>query len=138
MSIETYRPVTKSSRAMTRVNYREVLSGHKPHKQLKGGGKRGFGRNNVGRITMRHRGGGHKQLFRDVDFSYNKKDIPAKISTIEYDPMRSAFIGLAVYRDGEKRYVILPKTVKVGDAFLVSEKAPLSAGNRLPLSKIPV
>jgi len=87
---------------------------------------------------MRHRGGGHKKLFRAVDFSFNKKDIPAKISSIEYDPMRSAFIGLAVYRDGEKRYVLIPKNVKVGDTFVVSETATISSGNRLPLGKIPV
>ena len=87
---------------------------------------------------MRHRGGGHKKLFRVVDFSYDKKDIPAKIASIEYDPMRSAFIGLAVYRDGEKRYVVLPKKLAVGSMFIVSETAPLTTGNRLPLSKIPV
>ena len=87
---------------------------------------------------MRHRGGGHKKLFRDVDFSFNKKDIPAKITSIEYDPMRSAFIGLAVYRDGEKRYVILPKAVKVGDTFIVSATAPIKPANRLPLGSIPV
>jgi len=105
---------------------------------LKHGGKRGTGRNSYGRITMRHRGGGHKKLFRDVDFSFNKKDIPAKIASIEYDPMRSAFIGLAVYRDGEKRYILIPKNVKVGDKFIVSETAEVSNGNRIPLGKIPV
>ena len=87
---------------------------------------------------MRHRGGGHKKLFRDVDFKFNKKDIPARISTIEYDPMRSAFIGLAIYRDGEKRYVVLPRHMKVDDTFIVSEKAPVTLGNRLPLKNIPV
>lgn len=97
-----------------------------------------MGRNGGGRITMRHRGGGHKKLFRDVDFSFNKKNIPAKIASIEYDPMRSAFIGIAVYRDGEKRYVIVPKNVTVGHTFIVSETAPLTTGNRLPLGKIPV
>jgi large subunit ribosomal protein L2 len=138
MSIKSYRPVTKSSRAMTRINYRQALSGHAPHKALKGGGKRGFGRNNQGRITMRHRGGGHKQLWRDVDFSFDKKNIPAKITTIEYDPNRSAFIGLAVYADGAKRYVIVPKNTVVGDTFLVSETAPITRGNRLPLKNMPV
>jgi large subunit ribosomal protein L2 len=138
MSIKHYKPVTKSLRAMTRINYREVLSGHKPTKQLKSGGKRGFGRNNAGRITMRHRGGGHKQLFRDVDFNFDKKNIPAKITSIEYDPNRSAFIGLAVYADGAKRYIILPKNSAVGDSFLVSETAPVTRGNRLPLKNMPV
>ncbi len=123
---------------MTRINYRAVLSGHAPHKALKGGGKRGFGRNNQGRITMRHRGGGHKQLWRAVDFDFDKKNIPAKITTVEYDPNRSAFIGLAVYADGAKRYIIVPKNVQVGDTFIVSENAPVTRGNRLPLNAMPV
>ncbi len=138
MALKTYKPTTKSQRAMTRIHYKSVLSGHAPHKALKGGGKRGTGRNNQGRITMRHRGGGHKQLFRDVDFQFDKKNIPAKITTIEYDPNRSAFSGLAVYADGAKRYVIVPKAAQVGDAFLVSETAPATRGNRLPLKNLPV
>jgi len=138
MALKTYRPITKSLRQMSRINYRKMLSGHKPLKSLKSGGKRDQGRNSQGRITMRHRGGGHKQLYRAVDFKFDKKDIPAKIATIEYDPNRSAFIGLAVYRDGEKRYIVLPKTAHVGDEFIVSENAPAKAGNRLPLGKMPV
>ncbi len=138
MSLKFYKPVTKSLRAMSRINYREMLSGDKPLKALKSGGKRDSGRNADGRITTRHKGGGHKRLFRAVDFVFNKKEVPARIASIEYDPHRSAFIGLAVYNDGEKRYVILPKTAKVGDTFLVSENAPAVPGNRLPLSKIPV
>lgn len=138
MTLKTYRPVTKSLRSMTRVNYREVLSGHKPLKALKNGFSRGSGRNAAGRITTRHKGGGHKRSFRAVDFRFEKKDIPARIDSIEYDPNRSAFIGVAVYRDGEKRYVVLPKGVKVGDTFVVSENAPIALGNRLPLAKIPV
>ena len=123
---------------MTTLPYRDLLSGDAPHKPLmKKGGSRG-GRNGFGRITTRHQGGGHKKNFRDVDFSYNKKDIPAKIETVEYDPFRSAFIGLALYRDGERRYVILPKEVQVGTVFLVSTDAPIVPGNRLPLGKIPV
>ena len=136
--MKSYKPTTKSNRAKTSIEFRKLLSGHRPLKALKGGGKRGWGRNNQGRITMRHRGGGHKKLFRAVDFSFNKKDIPAKIASIEYDPMRSAFIGLAVYKDGEKRYVLVPKNVKVGDTFVVSETAAVSTANRLPLGKIPV
>jgi len=138
MSIKTYRPVTKSSRQMSRVNYREALSGHKPLKSLLKGAKRHGGRNSFGRITTRHQGGGHKQRHRDVDFKFDKKDIPAKITSIEYDPMRSAFIGLAVYRDGEKRYVVLPQKMKVGDEFVVGENVAIKIGNRLPLGKIPV
>jgi len=96
------------------------------------------GRNAFGRITTRHQGGGHKRCLRDVDFSYNKKNIPAKIETVEYDPFRSAFIGLAIYRDGERRYVILPKEVNAGSSFIVAPDAPLLPGNRLPLGEIPV
>jgi len=123
---------------MTNVTYRGVLTKSEPAKSLTHGFKRSVGRNNAGRITMRHKGGGHKRLFREIDFLYNKKEIPAKITSIEYDPNRSAFIGLAVYKDGEKRYVILPKSVKQGDIFIVSPTAPLLPGNRLPLKNIPV
>lgn len=133
-----YKPTTPSRRHMTTVTYRGVLSRVKPEKSLVTGGKRDAGRNNRGRITTRHKGGGHKRRFRDIDFLYNKKDIPAKITTIEYDPNRSAFIALAVYRDGEKRYVLAPKTMIVGSQFIVSENAPLIVGNRLLLKHIPV
>lgn len=123
---------------MTTLPYRELLSGDAPHKALmKKKASRG-GRNAFGRITTRHQGGGHKRRLRDVDFKYDKKNIPAKIETIEYDPFRSAFIGLALYRDGERRYVIVPKEVKVGDSFIVAHDAPLTVGNRLPLGSIPV
>jgi len=133
-----YKPTTKSQRGRVSLNYRAMLSGHTPTKSLLKGGKRMGGRNSFGRITVRHQGGGHKQRHRDVDFRFDKKNIPAKIVSIEYDPFRSAFIGLAVYKDGEKRYVVLPQKVKVGDTFIVSETAPLTLGNRLPLGKIPV
>ena len=123
---------------MTTLPYREILSGDTPHKPLLKKKSSQAGRNSFGRITTRHQGGGHKKRFRDIDFSYNKKEIPAKIETVEYDPFRSAFIGLARYRDGERRYVILPKEVKVGGSFMVSENAPLTPGNRLPLGKVPV
>ena len=123
---------------MTNVSYRGVLTASSPTKSLTHGFRRSVGRNSQGRITMRHKGSGHKRLFREVDFLYNKKEIPATIKSIEYDPNRSAFIGLAVYKDGEKRYVVLPKSVKPGDIFIVSSKAPLTAGNRLPLKEIPV
>lgn len=123
---------------MTTLPYRELLSGDAPHKPLmkKSSGK--GGRNGFGRITTRHQGGGHKKRLREVDFKYNKKNIPAKIETVEYDPFRSAFIGLALYADGERRYVILPKTVQAGAGFIVSETAPLLPANRLPLGAIPV
>lgn len=123
---------------MTNVNYREILTKTSPDKSLTHGFRRSVGRNSAGRITMRHKGAGHKRLYRDVDFLYDKKDVPAKITSVEYDPNRSAFIGLAVYKDGDKRYVILPKASKPGDSFIVSAKAPLEPGNRLPLKYIPV
>lgn len=136
--MKKYKPTSKSRRQMATVTYRGVLSGDKPTKSLTHGFRRSVGRNSAGRITTRHKGGGHKRLFRDIDFLYNKKDIPAKIKSIEYDPNRSAFISLAVYKDGEKRYVVVPKSLKPGDSFVVSEKAELTAGNRLPLKNIPV
>jgi large subunit ribosomal protein L2 len=136
--MKTYKPTSKSRRQMTNINYRDVLSKTAPTKSLIHGFKRSVGRNSQGRITMRHKGGGHKRLYRDVDFLYDKKEIPAIIKSVEYDPNRSAFIGLAVYKDGEKRYVVLPKEVKPGDSFIVSAKAELKAGNRLPLKNIPV
>lgn len=136
--MKTYKPTTPSKRHQTTVSYRGVLTASKPQKSLTKGFKRSVGRNNQGRITTRHKGGGHKRLYRDIDFMYNKKDIPAKIMSIEYDPNRNAFIGLAVYADGEKRYVIVPKSIKVGDKFVVGEKVPLTLANRIPLKLIPV
>ncbi|MFH1608914.1 MAG: 50S ribosomal protein L2 [Patescibacteria group bacterium] len=136
--MKTYKPTTKSRRAMTNVTYRGVLTASEPEKSLTHGFRRAVGRNSQGRITTRHKGAGHKRLYREVDFLYNKKDIPAVIKTVEYDPNRSAFIGLVFYKDGEKRYTVLPKSMKPGDSFLISEKAELVTGNRLPLKNIPV
>lgn len=123
---------------MTTISYGDILTASSPHKALTSGFSRKVGRNNRGRLTTRHKGGGHKRLFRDIDFIYNKKDVPAVIETIEYDPNRSGFISLVCYKDGERRYVLLPKSLKVGDSFIVSENAPIKPGNRLPLKKIPV
>ena len=122
---------------MTTLPYKELLSGDKPTKSLLSSKKRQAGRNNAGRITTRHQGGGHKRRYREVDFSYNKKDIPARIETIEYDPYRTAFISIALYADGERRYVIAPKDAKVGDTFIVGENVPVKQGNRMPIGKIP-
>src|SRR5271165_43031 len=135
MTLKFYKPRTPGTRGMSTLNYRQLLSGDKPTKSLMKGARSHGGRNSFGRITTRHQGGGHKRSHRDVDFVFNKHDIPANIKTIEYDPFRSAFIGLAVYKDGERRYVLLPKTVKVGDSFIVSENAPIKVANRLPLGK---
>ncbi len=136
--MKSYKPTSAARRGTLTIDYRKVLTRTKPQKSLTKGQKRSVGRNNMGRITTRHKGGGNKRLYRLVDFLYNKHDIPARIDSIEYDPNRSAFIGLAIYRDGEKRYVVLPKTVLVGATFIVSETAPIETGNRLPLKAIPV
>ncbi len=136
--MKKFKPTTASRRNMTSIHYRDIVTTQKPEKSLTSGFKRKMGRNHHGRITTRHKGGGHKRLFRDVDFVYNKFDIPYTIKTVEYDPNRTGFIGLAVYRDGEKRYVLLPKGVKVGDTLIVSESAPQIPGNRLPLKEITV
>lgn len=121
---------------MTTVSF-DALTASEPHKALTRGRKRFMGRNNAGRISMRHKGGGHKRLFRDVDFTYNKQ-IPARVETIEYDPNRSGFIGVLVYRDGERRYALLPKSVRVGDTVETSLEAKAVPGNRLPLKAIPI
>ncbi len=123
---------------MSGINYRKVITTNEPQKSLTKGFKRGRGRNNRGIITTRHKGGGHKRLYRDVDFVYNKFDIPFTVKTVEYDPNRSGFIGLVAYRDGERRYVLLHNTAKVGDTFVVGEKVPQTIGNRLPLKNITV
>jgi len=136
--MKTYRPTTKSRRNMSTLPYRDNLSGDKPTKSLLASKKRQAGRNAFGRITTRHQGGGHKRRLRDLDFKYDKRDVPAKLTTIEYDPYRSANIALALYSDGAKRYVLAPKGMKVGDEFIVSEDADIKVGNRLPLGKIPV
>ena len=136
--MKTYNPTSKSRRHMSTVSYRGVLTVSEPHKALTAGFKRDVGRNSFGRLTTRHKGGGHKRLYRFVDFSYDKFDIPATIETVEYDPNRTAFIALVCYKDGERRYVVVPKSLKVGDSFIVSENAPLKTGNRVPLKKVPV
>ena len=136
--MKKYKPTTKSRRHMSGIDFRKVLTKTEPEKSLVSGFKRGAGRNNRGRITTRHKGGGHKRLYRDVDFFYNKKNIPFTIKTVEYDPNRSGFIGLAFYKDGEKRYVLLHNTAKVGETYLVSDKAPLTPGNRLPVGSLTV
>jgi large subunit ribosomal protein L2 len=133
-----YKPTSPSRRNMSTVTYRGVLTASKPLKALTKGKKANAGRNNRGRLTIRHQGAGNKKAYRDVDFNYDKKDIVAKVMTVEYDPYRTGFIGLVNYADGEKRYVLLPKGMKVGDTFIVSENADLKVGNRVPLKKIPV
>lgn len=136
--MKIYKPTSPSRRSLTGIKYRDFLTKKEPEKSLVFGGKRFVGRNSAGRITVRHKGGGAKRLFRIVDFVFNKKDVPGKVLSIEYDPARSAFLGLIVYEDGEKKYIVLPKDIKPGRGVITSEKAPLLPGNRLPLIKIPV
>lgn len=121
---------------MTTISYGKVLTTSRPEKSLTHGNNRPMGRNRFGRITTRHKGGGHKKLFRDIDFRMNKIDVPGTVKTIEYDPNRSGFIGLVFYKDGEKRYVLVPKGVKVGNTLLTAENAPIAPGNRLMLKNI--
>lgn len=135
--MKSYKPYTKSRRGMTTLPYKKLLSGDRPMKQLTSGKKQRAGRNAFGRVTTRHQGGGHKKRYRDVDFQYNKKNIPARVETVEYDPYRTGFISRVVYADGERRYVLAPKDLMVGDTFMVSADAQIKVGNRLPLGKIP-
>jgi large subunit ribosomal protein L2 len=123
---------------MTTLPFKKYLTVSEPYKALTKGMKRDMGRNAFGRITVRHKGGGHKKLYRMIDFKYDKKEMPAFVKTIEYDPFRTGYIALVQFLDGERRYILVPKTVKVGNRFIVSEKAELIVGNRLPLRKIPV
>ncbi len=138
MKMKRFKPTTPSRRQMTGLSYREILTAKKPEKNLLTGFKRASGRNSFGRITTRHKGGGAKRLFRKIDFNYNKRDIPAVVKSMEYDPNRSGFIALVNYRDGEKRYILAPADVKIGDTIVISENAELKPGNRVPLGKIPV
>lgn len=123
---------------MTTPSFKGVLNAVRPEKALTKGGKKASGRNKFGRITTRHKGGGHKKKYRMVDFKLDKKDIPFKIVSVEYDPFRTGFIGLAVFADGEKRYILLPQKVNVGEGLLISAQAPIKAGNRLPLKNLEV
>jgi large subunit ribosomal protein L2 len=125
---------------MTVVSYGELLTTKKnaPYKQLTHGGRSTGGRNSTGRTTNHYQGKGNKRTYRIVDFVYNKKDIPAVVESVEYDPFRSGFIALVLFKDGERRYVLAPKGMKKGDEFIVSETAKPKVGNRLPLAQIPV
>jgi len=133
-----YKPTSPSKRGQSTVSYRGVLTVSKPEKSLTTGMKRGVGRNNQGRITTRHKGGGHKRSFREIDFTYDKINIPGIVKSVEYDPNRSGFIALVFYRDGEKRYILAPKSVKVGSTILTAEKTDLIPGNGMLLKNIPV
>ncbi len=121
---------------MSGINYRQFITASEPEKSLTKGFSRGNGRNNTGRVTTRHKGGGHKRLFRAVDFLFDKRDVPFVVKTVEYDPNRSGFIGMVQYKDGEKRYVLLHNSAQPGDENIVSDKAPMLPGNRMPLGNM--
>lgn len=135
--MKSYAPTTPSNRQTTHPDYR-LLSKVGPRKQLTKKLKSHSGRNSQGRITTRHQGGGHKKLYRIIDFKQNKLNQPAKVETLEYDPYRTSFIALLKYGDGERRYVIAPDGLQIGSEVIASEAAPLKPGNRLKLKNIPV
>ncbi|MDN5345995.1 50S ribosomal protein L2 [Petrotoga mexicana DSM 14811] len=137
MALKQYKPVTPTRRYMTTSDFSE-LSKVKPEKSLLEPLKKTGGRNHYGRVTMRHRGGGHKRKYRIIDFKRNKENIPAKVASIEYDPNRSARIALLVYADGEKRYILSPKGLKVGETVMSGANAEIKVGNCLPLENIPL
>lgn len=137
MPVKKFRPVTPTQRYKT-VNSYEELTTNTPQKSLLGSRSRSGGRNNHGRMTMRRRGGGHKRRYRVIDFKRDKRGIPGKVSTVEYDPNRSAFIALITYADGDKRYILAPNGLQVGSQVMAGPDAPIQVGNCLPLSRIPL
>ena len=137
MAIKAYKPVTPGRRGMTVIDY-SGLSKTAPEKSLLESLKKHSGRNSYGRITVRHKGGGNRRKYRVIDFKRNKPDMFAEVKTIEYDPNRSAFIALVEYEDGEKRYIIAPEKLAVGDKIKSGETADIKPGNALPLAAIPV
>ncbi len=137
MGIKKYQPTSPGRRAMTVSTFDEITASA-PEKSLLQPMKSRGGRNNQGRMTTRHQGGGHKQMYRIIDFKRNKDNIPAKVASIEYDPNRTANIALLHYADGEKRYIIAPYGLKVGSTVVSGDNVDIVVGNALPLSSIPV
>lgn len=138
MGIKKFKPTTPGRRAMTGNTFEEITTST-PHKALTVSLKRHAGRNNTWTISVRHQGGGHKKKYRLVDFYFHdKKSIPAKVETIEYDPYRTAWVALVCYKDGERRYVLAHTEMKVGDIIVTDDKAALERGNRLAVANIPV
>lgn len=137
MGTRSYRPYTPSTRQVTISDFSEITK-TEPEKSLTVSKHRAKGRNNQGRITVRHRGGGHKRLYRIIDFKRDKRDMPAKVTAIEYDPNRNARIALLQYEDGEKRYILQSNGLKVGTTVIAGPNSPIENGNALPLSNIPL
>jgi large subunit ribosomal protein L2 len=137
MPVKKYKPVTPGTRGMTGYTFDEITK-TKPERSLLVPLRKSGGRNAHGRITVRHRGGGHRRFIRLVDFKRDKHNIPAKVAAIEYDPNRTARLALLHYADGEKRYILAPVDVKVGDAIISGPEAEIRSGNALPIANIPV
>ena len=137
MALKTFKPITPSLRQLVIVDRSELYKG-KPVKTLTEGKSSKGGRNNTGRITVRFRGGGHKQAYRIVDFKRRKLDVPAKVERLEYDPNRTAFIALIKYADGELAYILAPQRLSVGDEVIAGAQVDVKPGNAMPLSAIPV
>lgn len=137
MAIKKYKPTTPGRRGMTVTDY-SVLSKVEPERSLLEPMKKSAGRNNLGRITVRHHGGGNRVKYRVIDFKRNKFDVPATVKTLEYDPNRSAFIALVEYEDGAKSYILAPDGLKVGDTIMAGPNADIKPGNALPFENIPV
>lgn len=137
MAVKKYKPVTPGTRGMTGYSFDEITKST-PERSLLLPLRKSGGRNAQGRVTVRHRGGGHRRFIRIVDFKREKHNIPAKVSAIEYDPNRTARLALLFYADGEKRYIIAPLDLKVGDTVMTGPSAEIRSGNSLPISNIPV
>ncbi len=137
MPLKRFKPYTPSRRQMTVADF-SIITKKKPEKKLLISFKQKAGRNNQGRITVRRRGGGHKRIYRIIDFRRDKDGIPGKVTAIEYDPMRSANVALITYIDGEKRYILAPQGLNVGQTIMSGENADFEIGNCLPLVKIPL
>ena len=137
MGIKKYKPTSPGRRFVTTLDFSE-LTASEPYKPLTRGKKRSSGRNSDGHITSRHRGGGHKRRYRVIDFKRNKPGVPARVATIEYDPNRTAFIALLHYADGDKRYILAPQGLKVGDTVVAGERVEVRPGNAMPLKNMPL
>ncbi|MDR0410039.1 MAG: 50S ribosomal protein L2 [Spirochaetaceae bacterium] len=137
MGIKTYRPITPGMRQWQSLDFSDITV-ERPEKSLTQGRSERAGRDSRGRISVWHKGGGHKRRYRCIDFKRDKINIPGKVATIEYDPNRSANIALIVYADGEKRYIVAPKGLKVGNKIINGPNAPIEPGNAIPLENIPL
>lgn len=137
MALKQYNPTSPAQRGLILIDRSDLYKG-RPVKKLTEGKKRSSGRDNQGHVTSRHRGGGHKRLYRIIDFKRNKYGIPAKVERIEYDPNRTAHIALVKYEDGELAYIIAPQRLAVGDVIVSGQSVDVKVGNAMPMSSIPV